>query len=135
MPPWKLRYEAHLAPLFVPVRCPGFGRLRRWPGLPAANKRPSVEFKQAAGWKSAAPADTALRGDWWTLYDDPELDALIARLNADNQNLASAEAKYRQAQALVRGARASFFPTLGLNTGVTRAGQGGETAPSVPPAG
>jgi len=86
---------------------------------------PSVEFKQAAGWKSAAPADTALRGDWWTLYDDPELDALIARLNADNQNLASAEAKYRQAQALVRGARSSFFPTLGLNTGVTRAGQGG----------
>lgn len=86
---------------------------------------PSVEFKQAAGWKSAAPADTALRGDWWTLYDDPELDALIARLNADNQNLASAEAKYRQAQALVRGARSSFFPTLGLNTGLTRAGQGG----------
>lgn len=86
---------------------------------------PSAEFKQAAGWKSAAPADTALRGDWWKLYGDAELDALVERLNANNQNLASAEAQYRQAQALVRGARAGFFPTVGLNTGVTRAGQGG----------
>ncbi len=86
---------------------------------------PSAEFKQAAGWKAAAPADTALRGDWWKLYGDAELDGLIERLNADNQNLASAEAKYRQARALVRGARAGFFPTVGFNTGVTRAGQGG----------
>lgn len=86
---------------------------------------PSPAFKQAAGWKSAAPADTELRGDWWTLYGDAELDALVARLNANNQSLASAEASYRQARALVRGARAGFFPTLGLNTGVTRAGQGG----------
>src|SRR5690606_23842856 len=86
---------------------------------------PSAEFKQAAGWKSAAPADTALRGDWWKLYGDPELDALVERLNAGNQNLASAEAQYRQARALVRGARAAFFPTLGTDVGVTRAGQGG----------
>ncbi len=73
---WKLRYEAHLAPLFLSLfvalalaGCAvGPDYLR--PELSA----PSVEFKQAAGWKSAAPADTALRGDWWTLYDDPELD-------------------------------------------------------------
>ncbi|WP_068826973.1 efflux transporter outer membrane subunit [Pseudomonas sp. BMS12] len=86
---------------------------------------PSAEFKQAAGWKSAAPADTALRTDWWTFYDDAELNALVERLNANNQTLASAEAQYRQAKALVRGARAAFFPSVGLNAGVTRAGQGG----------
>ncbi|MEO4046498.1 efflux transporter outer membrane subunit [Pseudomonas sp. CAU 1711] len=86
---------------------------------------PAVEFKQAAGWKSAAPADTQLRDDWWKLYGDAELDALIERLDANNQNLASAAAQYRQAQALVRGARAGLFPSLGLNAGVTRAGQGG----------
>ncbi|MDX5372484.1 MAG: efflux transporter outer membrane subunit [Pseudomonadaceae bacterium] len=85
----------------------------------------AAQFKQAAGWKAAAPADTALRGDWWKLYGDAELDALVERLNANNQSLASAEAQYRQARALVRGARAAFFPTLGLNSGVTRAGQGG----------
>ena len=86
---------------------------------------PSAEFKQAAGWKSAAPADTALRGDWWTLYGDAELDALIERLNANNQSLASAEAQYRQARALARGARASFFPSVDLDTSATRSGQGG----------
>ena len=95
------------------------------PDYQRPHSAPSTEFKQAAGWKAAAPADTALRGDWWTLYGDAELDALIERLNANNQNLASAEAQYRQAKALVRGARAAFFPSVGLNTGVTRAGQGG----------
>ncbi|MBC9250751.1 RND transporter [Pseudomonas alcaligenes] len=82
-------------------------------------------YKESAGWKAAAPADTALRSDWWQLYGDAELDGLIKRLNSNNQNLASAEAQYRQARALARGARASFFPSLSLDTGVTRAGQGG----------
>lgn len=85
----------------------------------------SAQFKQAAGWKAAAPADTVLRGNWWELYGDAELNQLIERLNANNQSLASAEAQYRQARALARGARAAFFPTIGLDTGVSRAGQGG----------
>ncbi|HSC82067.1 MAG TPA: efflux transporter outer membrane subunit [Pseudomonas sp.] len=85
----------------------------------------SSQYKEVAGWKSAAPADTALRGDWWELYGDSELNGLIQRLNSNNQSLASAEAQYRQAQALARGARAGFFPTIGANSGVTRAGQGG----------
>ncbi len=82
-------------------------------------------FKQAAGWKAADPADVLSRGAWWTLYGDPTLDGLVERLNASNQSLASAEAQYRQARALVRGARAAFFPTLGANLGVTRSGQNG----------
>lgn len=85
---------------------------------------PAVEFKQAAGWKAAEPADTDLRGDWWTLYGDSELNALIERLDANNQNLAAAEARYRQARSLVSGARAAFYPSLDLNSGVSRAGQG-----------
>ncbi|WP_137817735.1 efflux transporter outer membrane subunit [Pseudomonas sp. 2FG] len=85
----------------------------------------SVQFKQAAGWKAAAPADSVLRGNWWALYGDAELDQLVERLNANNQSLASASAQYRQARALARGARAAFFPSLALNSGLTRAGQGG----------
>ncbi|HLD64442.1 MAG TPA: RND transporter, partial [Pseudomonas sp.] len=73
-------------------------------------QRPSLatpaQFKQSAGWKAAAPADGLSRGAWWTLYGDAELNALVERLNLDNQNLAAAEAQYRQARALVRGARA-----------------------------
>lgn len=88
------------------------------PQLPAASA-----FKQADGWKSAAPADALQRGDWWQLYGDAELDALVSRLNVSSQNLAVAEAQYRQARALVRSARSQLFPTLSGNAGVTRARQ------------
>lgn len=95
------------------------------PELPVPN-----EYKQAEGWKTATPADVLQRGNWWMLYGDAELNALVARLNVSNQNLAAAEAQYRQARALVRGARSQLFPTLGGSAGATRAGQGGSTTQS-----
>lgn len=85
----------------------------------------AAEFKQAEGWKVAAPADALQRGEWWALYADAELNALVGRLNVSNQNLAAAEAQYRQSRALVRGARSQLFPTIGGSGGVTRTGQGG----------
>jgi NodT family efflux transporter outer membrane factor (OMF) lipoprotein len=88
------------------------------PELPVA-----TAFKQAPGWKTASPADALQRGDWWALYGDAELNALVARLNVSNQNLAAAEAQYRQARALVRGARSQLFPAVRASGGVTRSGQ------------
>ncbi|TBU97614.1 efflux transporter outer membrane subunit [Phytopseudomonas dryadis] len=84
-----------------------------------------AHFKQADGWKVAVPADAVARGAWWELYGDGELNGLVGRLNVSNQNLAAAEAQYRQARALVRGGRAAFYPTLSGTAGVSRAGQGG----------
>ncbi|MGQ7958182.1 efflux transporter outer membrane subunit [Pseudomonas sp. SP16.1] len=84
-----------------------------------------TQFKQIEGWKAASPGDSLERGAWWQLYGDAELNALVERLQLSNQNLAAAEAQYRQARALVRGARASFYPSLSASAGVTRAGQGG----------
>ncbi|WP_313288924.1 efflux transporter outer membrane subunit [Stutzerimonas nitrititolerans] len=83
-----------------------------------------VAFKQAEGWKLAAPSDHVLGDAWWQLYDDAELNALVEKLNLSNQDLAVAEAQYRQARALVRGARAGFFPSLTGNAGKTRSGRG-----------
>ena len=88
----------------------------------------AAEFKQAEGWKVANPADVLERGDWWRLYGDVALDALVGRLNVSNQNLAAAEAQYRQARALVMGARSQLFPTVGSSAGATRAGQGSSTS-------
>ncbi len=113
---------ARLSPLVVALALAGCAV---GPDYQRPDSAPSAAFKEVAGWKSATPADTQLRGDWWALYGDTELNALIERLEANNQSLASSAAQYRQAQALVRGARASFFPSVGLDTGVTRAGQGG----------
>ncbi|GGJ86089.1 efflux transporter outer membrane subunit [Pseudomonas matsuisoli] len=84
-----------------------------------------AQYEHVDGWKSALPADTEHRGEWWSLYNDPVLDELVGQLDVSNQSLAAAEAQYRQARALVRSARASFFPTISADGGVTRAGRGG----------
>lgn len=86
---------------------------------------PPAQFKEAAGWKTAAPADQRLGDAWWQLYGDAELNRLIAQLNVSNQDLAGAEAQYRQARALLGSARAAFYPTVSASAGVNRAGQGG----------
>jgi len=85
----------------------------------------SPTYKEAAGWSPAAPADALDRGDWWSLFGDPTLDALEARVKVSNQNIAAAEAAYRQARALVSEQRAALFPTVNLTGGATRTGNGG----------
>ncbi|KVG29982.1 efflux transporter outer membrane subunit [Burkholderia diffusa] len=82
-------------------------------------------FKEApAGWKVAQPADRTDRGPWWTVYNDPQLDALIGKLNASNQTIAQSAAAYRQARALVAEARAAYFPTVGLTASGSRSRTG-----------
>lgn len=89
-------------------------------------KRPSVTvpatYKEARNkdWKIAQPSDQHDRGAWWEVFHNPELNSLEERVNISNQNIALAEAQYRQAVALVGEAEASFVPTLGASTTVTR---------------
>ena len=71
-------------------------------------------FSELPGWKIAHPSDGIDRGDWWTIYDDPILDSLERQVEVSNQNIAAAEAAYRQSVAFVRQARAELFPTIGL---------------------
>jgi len=79
---------------------------------------------QEQGWNPAQPADLAPRGDWWALFEDPALSALEARVAVSNQNIAAAEAAWRQAEALVREQRAALLPALDLSAGATRSGGG-----------
>ncbi len=88
--------------------------------------RPSVEtpdaFKEASAaayraapagtWRPARPQDMALKGKWWEIFRDPELDALESELDIGNQNIAQAFQSFMAARAEVREARASYFPTL-----------------------
>ena len=89
-----------------------------------AYQRPSTpdaaSFKQAEGWIPAAPADALERGPWWSLFGDPVLDQLAARVEVSNQNVAAAVAAYEQARALVREQRASLFPSITLDSGANR---------------
>jgi NodT family efflux transporter outer membrane factor (OMF) lipoprotein len=89
--------------------------------------RPSMwspdAYKEIDGWKIAHPRDGLARGPWWEIFADPQLNALEARVSISNQNLAVSEAQYREARALVREARAAYFPTVTLGLGYTRSRQ------------
>jgi NodT family efflux transporter outer membrane factor (OMF) lipoprotein len=89
--------------------------------------RPSMispnAYQELDGWKIAHPRDGLARGPWWEIFADPQLNALEARVSISNQNLAVSEAQYREARALVREARAAYFPTVTLGLGYTRSRQ------------
>lgn len=80
---------------------------------PAYREPPPQSFKVQAGWKQAQPADSQIRPDWWQTFGDPELNDLEAQVDRANQTLKAAEARFRQARALVQLNRSGLFPTVG----------------------
>jgi len=78
-------------------------------------------------WKIAKPNDACNRGAWWKIFRDNELNKLEDQLNNSNQTIMEAFENYKQAQALVDEARASFFPALNGSVTFTRQKQGGGT--------
>ncbi|MCQ8105782.1 efflux transporter outer membrane subunit [Methylomonas sp. SURF-2] len=80
----------------------------------------SAEFKEVKGWKQASPRDNALPGNWWEVFNDPQLNVLEQQVAGANQTIAQAEAQYRQAQHLVQSAQASLLPLAMLNGGFNR---------------
>lgn len=88
-----------------------------------------VQFKESPGWKVAQPAlANAPREPWWLMYRDPTLTALMQELNVSNQNIALAEARFRQAVAVTQGARAPLLPSLTATGSATRADAAGSTS-------
>ncbi len=79
-----------------------------------------TQFKELKGWKLANPSDNLDRGDWWTVYRDRGLDALLPQVEISNQTVAASAAAYEQARALLREAQAALFPTATAAYDVTR---------------
>jgi NodT family efflux transporter outer membrane factor (OMF) lipoprotein len=96
--------------------------------------RPSVttpeSFKEASStaygtapagtWQPARPRDMALKGKWWEIFGDPELDALEEQLDINNQNIAQYFQNFMAARAQVHEARANYFPTLTVAPSYTK---------------
>jgi NodT family efflux transporter outer membrane factor (OMF) lipoprotein len=80
---------------------------------PAAYKESPAQSPQTPGeWKVAQPQDAMLRGKWWEIYGDAELNALEEKLNADNQSIKVSFANFMAARTLIAEARAQLYPTL-----------------------
>jgi NodT family efflux transporter outer membrane factor (OMF) lipoprotein len=85
-------------------------------------------FKENANWKPTEPRDTEIRGTWWELFGDPQLNDLEARVDVSNQTLRGAVAQFEQARALARGARANLGPQIGFNPTIAGVRPSGERA-------
>ena len=92
---------------------------------PSAPAPPAL--KELAGndeWKMATPSDELLKGKWWEVFGDPELNRLEEMVDISNQNVKQAEAQYRQARALVSLNHANYYPTIGSAPSITQSDTG-----------
>src|SRR5271154_2912618 len=88
------------------------------PVTPAFKEPPPESFKETDEWKRSHPNAEALRGNWWEMFGDAQLNALEEKVTVSNQDLKMAEARFRQARTLVRFNRASEFPTIGVDPNI-----------------
>ncbi len=89
------------------------------PVPPSYKEQFPLDVKELSDWKPAQPKDGVIRGKWWEIYQDPELNALEERVDVSNQSLLAAEAQYRAARDAVRIARSSLFPAVASSASIT----------------
>jgi NodT family efflux transporter outer membrane factor (OMF) lipoprotein len=70
-------------------------------------------FKATDGWKSAQPSDNQIKGSWWEVFSDPQLNALETEVDTANQTLKQADANFQASRAQIRFYRANKAPTIG----------------------
>jgi NodT family efflux transporter outer membrane factor (OMF) lipoprotein len=78
----------------------------------AVYKESPTQFTDTGDWTVAQPADAKMRGKWWEIFNDSELNALEEQLNINNQNIKQFFENFMAARAIVRAAHAQYFPTL-----------------------
>ena len=113
------RTSSRLAPVFLALLLSGCA-------VGPDYHRPAVSvpahYKEAQGWREAAPQDAQNKGDWWSVYHDNTLSGLLRQVAVSNQNVAQYEAQYRQARALVGEARSDLLPGATYSGSSTRSG-------------
>lgn len=90
------------------------------PPVPAAFKEKPPPNPPNGSWKQAQPSDGQLKGKWWELYGDAQLNALEEKIAVSNQSLKAAVEQYFQAREQVRVVRANYYPTLQAGPSVSR---------------
>ena len=87
---------------------------------PAIYKEAPANFAESDTWKPAQPQDAMLRGKWWEIYNDTELNALEEQLTVNNQTIKQSFENFMAARSLIAQARSQLYPTIGTAPGYTR---------------
>jgi len=96
------------------------------PSVTAPNyKESSVNFQDQPGWKVASPQDAMIRGKWWEVFNEPELNALEEQLIVDNQTIKASFENFMAARAVIAEARSQYWPTVNVGAGWSRSKSSG----------
>src|ERR1700745_3326927 len=104
--PQRIAHLVLLATTILSFAACAVGPKYKAPAVPAP-----PAYKEVGDWKTAQPSDQNLGGNWWEIFQDPQLNALEQQINVSNQNLKAAVAQYQEARAALRYARAHYYPT------------------------
>jgi NodT family efflux transporter outer membrane factor (OMF) lipoprotein len=104
------------------------------PAPPAATapnyKESTVNFQNEPGWKVASPQAAMIRGNWWEIYHEPELNALEEQLNINNQNIKTYFEDYMAARTMIAQARSQYWPQITASPAFSRAKSSGNLVQS-----
>jgi NodT family efflux transporter outer membrane factor (OMF) lipoprotein len=89
------------------------------PLAPAYSEQPPASFKEVNGWTPANPSDSQIRGNWWEIFRDPQLDVLEEQVPKANQTLKAADASFRQARTLIAINRSNLYPTVSTGPSIS----------------
>jgi NodT family efflux transporter outer membrane factor (OMF) lipoprotein len=99
------------------------------PAPPSFKESSPAAYSAAPGaWQPAKPQDAVLKGKWWEVFNEPELNALEEQVNINNQNIAQYFQNFMAARAMVLEARAGYYPTVTGNASISKSGTGAGTA-------
>src|SRR5579863_3426781 len=94
-----------LCALFVSGCTVGPNYVRPSAEAPAAYKETPQNFKEAQ------PSDQIAKGQWWQVYNDPQLNDLENQVAVSNQTLKAEQAQFAAARAAIGIARSQSLPS------------------------
>lgn len=101
------------------------------PTVTAPNfKESTVNFHDQDGWKVASPQDAMIRGKWWEVFNEPELNGLEEQLLVDNQNIKVSFENFMEARTLIAEARSQYWPTISVGPSWSRSRSSGNLSNS-----
>lgn len=88
-------------------------------------QKPIVQTPDRFTYSDTIFQDSALNLEWWTLFQDPQLEKLIQTALAGNRDVRLAVARIEEAKASIGYTRADMWPVIGYEVDI----QGGNLSP------